>query len=149
VPTFCELQKLRDELFGLLLEPEPGQARDLYLLAGLACGMLAHASGNLGDLRAAHLQACTALACARKADHPTLAAWILGVRALQCEWNGRPDETVTAETYAREARRAFDDSLGGRQTGTHRGNHWIPLHPHQHNGPSQDSASTIVIQRPR
>jgi tetratricopeptide (TPR) repeat protein len=95
VPVFRSLEALRDELFDLLREPEPGQARDLYLLTGLVCGMLAHASGNLGEFKAAHVQMCTALVCARKAGHPTLSAWVLGVRALQCEWNGHPAESLT------------------------------------------------------
>jgi transcriptional regulator with XRE-family HTH domain len=94
VPIFLELKSLRDELFGMLRAPDAAQARDLYLLAGITCGLLAHASGNFGDLRAANVQALTAMICATKADHPTLAAWILGVRALQCEWGGDPEESL-------------------------------------------------------
>jgi hypothetical protein len=114
VPVFCELQELRDDLFTRLRQPDPGQARDLYLLAGVVCGMLAHASGNLGDLRAAHLQACTALVCARHAGHPTLAAWVLGVRALQHEWNGRPEETLklTAQAHSELTREHKASTVG-------------------------------------
>lgn len=100
VPVFRELQSLRDEVFELLVSPDPAQASDLYLLAGTTCGLLAHASGNLGHLGAAHVQACTALVCARKADHPTLAAWVLGVRALQSEWSGNPGAALTFVTEA-------------------------------------------------
>ncbi len=95
VPVFRELESMRDEVFELLASPDPAQARDLYLLAGTTCGLLAHASGNLGHLGAAHVQACTALICARKAEHPTLAAWVLGVRALQFEWTGNPSNALT------------------------------------------------------
>lgn len=101
VPVFRELESMRDDVFGLLAAPDPAQARDLYLLAGTTCGLLAHASGNLGHLDAAQVQACTALICARKAQHPTLAAWVLGVRALQSEWSGSPADGLR---FAAEAR---------------------------------------------
>jgi len=106
VPVFRELEALRDDVFELLVSPDPAQAQDLYLLAGTTCGLLAHASGNLGHLGAAHVQACTALVCARKADHPTLAAWVLGVRALQSEWSGNPGAALrfVAEAEAQVVR---------------------------------------------
>jgi tetratricopeptide (TPR) repeat protein len=94
VPVFRELTALRDDLVALLAAPDPAQARELYLCTGVCCAMLAHASGNLGFLAEAGLQAQTALICARRADHSMLAAWALGVRALQCEWNGRPQESL-------------------------------------------------------
>src|SRR5205814_4177600 len=101
VPVFRDLESLRDDMFELLASPDPAQARDLYLLAGTTCGLLAHASGNLGHLGAAQVQACTALICARKAQHPTLAAWALGVRALQAEWSGSAADGLR---FAGEAR---------------------------------------------
>jgi hypothetical protein len=88
-PVFAELTELRDEVFGLLEAPDPRLITDLYVIAGTACAMLAHASGNLGFLDEAALQAHTALICARRVGHGPLAAWALGVRALQAEWNGR------------------------------------------------------------
>lgn len=91
-PVFRELVSIRDDVCELLISPDPSQARGLYLLAGTTCGLLAHASGNLGHLGAAQVQACTALICARKAEHPTLAAWVLAVRALQSEWSGEPTD---------------------------------------------------------
>jgi len=101
IPIFQGLTTLRDELFEFLNTPDPSQARDLYLVAGITCGLLAHASGNLGDLQAAHLQACTAMICARQADHPTLAAWVLTVRALQSEWSGQPEASLDYVSRAR------------------------------------------------
>src|SRR2546428_663027 len=101
IPIFRGLTNLRDELFESLNTPDPSQARDLYLVAGITCGLLAHASGNLGDLQAAHLQACTAMICARQADHPTLAAWALTVRALQSEWSGQPEARLDYVSRAR------------------------------------------------
>jgi hypothetical protein len=94
IPIFRALISLRNEVFDLLSTPDPCQARDLYLVAGITCGLLAHASGNLGDLQAAHLQACSAMICARQADHPTLAAWVLTLRALQSEWGGHPEVSL-------------------------------------------------------
>jgi hypothetical protein len=88
-PVFLELTALRDEVFDLLEAPDPTRAGDLYVIAGTACAMLAHASGNLGFLDEAALHAHTALICARRVGHGPLAAWALGVRALQAEWNGR------------------------------------------------------------
>lgn len=94
VPVVRDLISLRDELFNQLRQPHPGQAKQLYLLAGVTCAILGHASGNLGFLGAAHDQAQTAVICADRAEYPPLAAWAYGVRALQCEWNGRPREAL-------------------------------------------------------
>jgi hypothetical protein len=93
-PVFTELTALRDEVFELLEAPDPHRTADLYVIAGTACAMLAHASGNLGFLDEAALQAHTALICARRVGHGPLAAWALGVRALQAEWNGRAVEAL-------------------------------------------------------
>jgi hypothetical protein len=98
-----DLVALRNMLFDQLAEPDPAQTRELYLLAGVACAILGHASGNLGFLPAAHDQAQTALICAEKAGHPTLSAWAIGVRALQCEWNGRPQDTLSLVARAMRA----------------------------------------------
>jgi hypothetical protein len=115
IPIFQGLTTLRDELFEFLNTPDPSQARDLYLVAGITCGLLAHASGNLGDLPAAHLQACTAMICARQADHPTLAAWVLTVRALQSEWSGQPEASLD---YVSRARRHTARELRPSTVGT-------------------------------
>lgn len=101
VPVFRELESMRDDVLDLLATPDPAQAPSLYLLAGATCGLLAHASGNLGHLGAAHVQACTALICAQKARQPTLAAWVLGVRALQSEWSGKPADALRFASDAR------------------------------------------------
>lgn len=94
VPVVRELITLRDDLFEVLAQPDPSQARELYFLAGATCGIIAHASGNLGYSTAALDQAQTAMICARKAEHPLLAAWVTGVRALQREWGGQPAESL-------------------------------------------------------
>jgi hypothetical protein len=112
-PVFTELTSLRDDVFDLLEAPDPARTADLYEIAGTACAMLAHASGNLGFVNEAGLQAHTALICARRADHAALAAWALGVRALQAEWHGRAPEALT---YLERAGREF--AGGGSRGGT-------------------------------
>lgn len=109
VSVFGELVALRDELLGLLSRPDPRQASELYFLAGVACGILGHASGNLGYLSAANDQTQTAIVCAEQAGHPTLSAWATGVRALQSEWNGRPRDSLSLVARAQKA-------LGGART---------------------------------
>jgi hypothetical protein len=102
VPVFRDLESLRNDIFALLAAPDPVQVSQLYMLAGATCGLLAHASGNLGNHGAAQIQACTALICARKAENPTLAAWVLGVRALQSEWSGNPSHSLDFVSQARQ-----------------------------------------------
>ena len=111
VPVFRELESMRDDVFNLLAAPDPAQARDLYLLAGTTCGLLAHALDNLGHLGAAQAQACTALICARKAAHPTLAGWVLGVRALQSEWSAKGRLVTRSGVHGGSCRGA--GNLGG------------------------------------
>lgn len=94
LPVVDGLVTARDHLASRLQSPDPTQAQSLWFLQGIVCGLLAHASGNLGNRRAADLQARTALVCARHAQHPTLAAWILGVQALQSEWSDELEEAL-------------------------------------------------------
>jgi len=93
-PVFMELAALRDDVLDLLETPDPARAADLYVIAGTTCAMLAHASGNLGFLDEAAVHAHTALICGRRVGHRHLTAWALGVRALQAEWHGRPNEAL-------------------------------------------------------
>ncbi len=68
-----ELVIARRAAFRLLDSPtEPRQARDIYLLAGLVCAMLAHASRDLGDTRRAIIYQDAALLCADRSGHPGL-----------------------------------------------------------------------------
>ena len=92
VPVVRELITLRDDLFEVLAQPDPSQARELYFLAGATCGIIAHASGNLGYSTAALDQAQTAMICARKAEHPLLAAWVTG--GVTARVGGQPAESL-------------------------------------------------------
>ncbi|WP_371659576.1 helix-turn-helix domain-containing protein [Streptomyces sp. NBC_00280] len=87
-PLFHDLLSTRDQLFSLLSGHQPpGQTRELYLLAGTSCLLLAHASQNLGDQDAAVAQLQTAGTLAEHADHDDLRAWVKGTAALIAEWS--------------------------------------------------------------
>ncbi|MFK4222141.1 helix-turn-helix domain-containing protein [Streptomyces sp. NPDC019890] len=89
-PLFSDLLAARNGAFSLLDgRQDPGQTRDLFLLAGTSCLLLAHASQNLGDERSAMAQIRTAWTCAQKADHSGLRAWAKGTAALIAEWSPR------------------------------------------------------------
>ncbi len=87
-PLFQDLLSTRDQLFALLSGHQPpGQTRELYLLAGTSCLLLAHASQNLGDQDSAVAQLQTAGTLAEHADHDDLRAWVKGTAALIAEWS--------------------------------------------------------------
>ncbi|MFE7318541.1 helix-turn-helix domain-containing protein [Streptomyces sp. NPDC057555] len=88
LPLFTELIDVRDELFDRLQgHQRPQQSRELLLLAGTACLLLAHASQNLGESASAMAQIRTARLCAEEADHTGLRAWVAGTAALIAEWS--------------------------------------------------------------
>ncbi len=91
-----DLVELQDTSFRFLEQGRvrPTQARELYVMAGMASGMLAKASHDLGDPRSAMTQARTAYICAENADHPALRAWARGLQSLITYWAGRPHEAA-------------------------------------------------------
>jgi hypothetical protein len=94
-PMFVELRELRNRAFELLEgRQRPDQTRDLYLVAGLLCGVLANASFDLGYLDAAETQCRTAFLCAELAGHNGLKAWIRGTQSLIAYWDDRPHAAV-------------------------------------------------------
>ena len=108
-PVFRELVDLRDDLVAVITgRPDPAGLREAYFLAGTTCAMLAYASGDLGHPRAAMLQTQAAMACAERAASPILTAWLLGNRAMTCEWYGQPAQALRlaaeAVAHARMAR---------------------------------------------
>jgi tetratricopeptide (TPR) repeat protein len=80
----------------LLLEGRQGPTltKDLYLLAGVASGLLAKASQDLGRFHEAMTHARTLFVCADKAEHQGLRAWARGLQSLIAYWAGRPQEAV-------------------------------------------------------
>ncbi|SOE32514.1 helix-turn-helix domain-containing protein [Streptomyces sp. OK228] len=100
---FTDLVSIRNHLFSLLSGRQPlGQTRELLLLTGTSCLLLAHASQNLGDEDAAIAQLQTAWTFAEQADHNDLRAWVKGTSALIAEWSTRRQ---TALDYTRQAMR--------------------------------------------
>ncbi|MGH3767165.1 MAG: hypothetical protein ACRDTX_18755 [Pseudonocardiaceae bacterium] len=85
----------QDRAFGLLEgRQRPEQTRDLYLIAGIACGLMAKASHDLGVPHDALTQARTGYACADNSGHDGLRAWIRGLQALITYWSGRLEDSV-------------------------------------------------------
>lgn len=100
-----DLVEVQDSLYALLERRQrPGQARQLYLLAGVVGGLLAKASHDLADPHAALSQARAAFVCADQADHDGLRAWLRGLQTMVAYWAGRPAESVryaeSGATYA-------------------------------------------------
>jgi hypothetical protein len=89
-PAFVEVRQLRNRAFELLEgRQHPKQSRELYLVTGVLCGVLANASLDLGFLHAAETQARTAFLCAELAGNNALRAWLRGTQSLVAYWDGR------------------------------------------------------------
>ncbi|MGH8901975.1 MAG: hypothetical protein ACRDYA_09905, partial [Egibacteraceae bacterium] len=96
IPTLLgDLVEAQDVAFRLLEgRQRPDQTRDLYLLAGVMCGLLANASLDLGDPHAGMTQARTAYVCADNAGHDGLRAWVRAAQSLIAYWHGWPHEAI-------------------------------------------------------
>ena len=93
-----DLAALQDDVLTLLEGRQPPRyARDLYVIGGLASGMLAKASHDQRDPRRAMTHARLAWQCASNAGHDGLSAWVRGLESLITYWAGRPGE---ARQYA-------------------------------------------------
>jgi hypothetical protein len=80
---FDELVSVRDRAYSLLgNQRQTNDTRSLLFMASLACGMLAHASIDLGDRRSAAQQARAAGRLATETGHRGLLAWIYGTQSL-------------------------------------------------------------------
>jgi hypothetical protein len=106
-PIFVEVRALRNRVFAKIEGRQfPNQTRDLYLAAGLLCGVLANASFDLGWLNAAETQARTAFLCAEWAGSNWLRAWVRGTQSLIAYWDDRPmaaaELAASGRTYAVE-----------------------------------------------
>jgi hypothetical protein len=90
-----DLVQVQDVTFRLLEGRQPpAQTRDLYAWAGMTSGMLAKASHDLGDPRAAMTQARAAFVCAETANHDGLRTWVRGLQSLIAYWAGWPNEAL-------------------------------------------------------
>jgi transcriptional regulator with XRE-family HTH domain len=68
----------------------PAHARELYLLAGRLCGLVAWMVSDLGYPAGADTHARTAWLCADLADHPPLRGWVRATQSKLAYWDGRP-----------------------------------------------------------
>ncbi|WP_084734905.1 hypothetical protein [Actinophytocola xinjiangensis] len=102
-----DLVDTQDRAFNLLEgRQKPDQARDLYLLAGVATGFMAKVSHDVGAAHDAMTQARTAYVCADNAGHDGLRTWVRGLQSGIAYWSGRRDDALRyaeqgAETAAR------------------------------------------------
>ncbi len=89
------LVTLQDAVHQAILRPRrPGDAAQLFSIGAITGGILAKASHDLGDPRAAVTQARTALILAEQAGNTTVAVWLNGLMALIAYWDGRPQESL-------------------------------------------------------
>jgi hypothetical protein len=87
--AFRRIADLRTEVFSILDERHPlDQERRLYRVAGQLCGLLAHASADLGHPHEAETHARTALVCAELTDDDPLRAYIRWVQSNVAYWRG-------------------------------------------------------------
>ncbi|MGH4014227.1 MAG: hypothetical protein ACRDSL_09925 [Pseudonocardiaceae bacterium] len=105
LPTLLgDLVGTQDRAFVLLEgRQRPDQTRDLYLVAGITCGLMAMASRDLGATHDAMTQARTGYACADNAGHDGLRAWIRGLQANIAYWSGRWEDAVRYAQLGAEA----------------------------------------------
>jgi len=88
--VLAEAVPLRARVFAAIDRPNrPDQLRDLHLIAGQLCGILAYAAMDLGKTSVAMTSARATLLCADLAGHRDLAAWARGTQILIARLDGR------------------------------------------------------------
>ncbi len=89
------LLNIQRAAFRLLDGPTtPEQARDLFFLASIACGLLANIGIDATQPATAHIYARAALLCADRAGHPGLRLWSRVEQGRVAYWNGAPGEAL-------------------------------------------------------
>jgi hypothetical protein len=87
----------------------PSQGVDIYLLAGVASGLMARAAHDVGTSHDAMTQARAAYVCADNAGHDGLRGWARGLQSLIAYWAGSISESIR---YAEHGRVAVGASRG-------------------------------------
>ncbi len=105
LPTILgELVDTQERAFGLLEgRQRPEQSRDLYLVAGIACGLMGMASHDMGATHDALTQPRTGYACADNAGHDGLRAWIRGLQTSFTYLSGRLEDSLHYAQLGAEA----------------------------------------------
>jgi hypothetical protein len=90
-----DIVALQDQAFVLLEgRQRPGESRELYVIGGLASGLLAKCANDLADPQNAMTHARAAVVCSENAEFPSLTAWVRGIQCLIAYWAGSPHETI-------------------------------------------------------
>jgi hypothetical protein len=90
-----DLLDTQDSIFAALTgRQKPTLTTELFVLAGIASGLVSKASHDLGRAREAMTQARTMYVCADNAGHVGLQAWARGQQALVAFRAGRPQEAA-------------------------------------------------------
>ncbi len=98
-----DLVRLRDTVYEQLDRThKPRQQAELYLLAGLACGLLAKVSFDLGHPEVAEEQARAAHTYGSVIDHPSLCAWARAEQVNIMYWTARPRRAASLAATALE-----------------------------------------------
>ncbi len=79
---------------------KPRQQSDLYLVAGLACGLLSSVSWDLGHAEVAQEQARAAHTYGNVIDHPSLSAWARALQVTVAFWSGQPRRAANIASAA-------------------------------------------------
>ncbi|WP_283135328.1 hypothetical protein [Rhizohabitans arisaemae] len=103
---FLQAVRARRRTYALLDQVrQPDQLRDLHLILGQLCGILASTSFDLGHEAEAERHARAAWGFGQHIGHNGLRAWARGTQALIAYWAGRPRDAVglarAAQTYVR------------------------------------------------
>ncbi len=98
---FIDLVRLRDTVYKQLDRThKPRQQAELYLLAGLVCGLLSTASWDLGHPDVAEEQARAAHTYGSIIDHPSLRTWARSLQVTVMVWTDRPRHGVALAAAA-------------------------------------------------
>ena len=110
ITVMSDLTDTQEIVFRLLEgRQRPALTRDLYLLAGMVCGMLSKVSHDLGRSHEAMTHARTLYVCADNAGHTALKAWARGQQALIAFRAGRTQESAR---YASSGLEVADGQTG-------------------------------------
>lgn len=95
LPLMLATLRVRNRVFTLLEgHQHPNQTRQLYLIAGRLCGLLAWMAGDVGRHSEAETQARTGWLCAELAGADGLRAWIRATQSKVAYWDGRIQESA-------------------------------------------------------
>ncbi|MGH8544658.1 MAG: hypothetical protein ACREX3_13740 [Gammaproteobacteria bacterium] len=100
---FTDLVRLRDTVYEQIDRThKPRQQAELYLLAGLVCGLLSSVSWDLGHPEVSEEQARAAHTYGSVIDHPSMCAWARALQATVMFWTGRPRRAASLASTALE-----------------------------------------------